>query len=137
MKTLVNKMMNVRNAMSELYNTVEEMEDGYEVPGFTESYPFNKDLATLIWAINDWIEAVDNSTEDKADKQVSIDEFLRIYKEELNKHFAAEEEGKEDDSHIYGYPFTLHWNGLCCNLEDGATPYNHLIPALEGIQSEI
>ena len=38
---------------------------------------------------------------------------------------------------IYGHDFTIHWNGIYCNVGDGATPANHIIPAIEDCSEEL
>lgn len=44
-------------------------------------------------------------------------------------------DGNEDND-IYGYDFTVHWHGIYCNCSDGATPANHIVPAIEWIIEE-
>lgn len=41
-----------------------------------------------------------------------------------------------EDNDIYGYDFTVHWHGMYCNCSDGATPSNHIIPAVEWCEME-
>lgn len=71
------------------------------------------------------------------DRQVSLREFLDTYNTELDEFLQDTDNGKESGAHIYGYTFTIHWNGICCDLGDGATPCNHLIPALENMLDEL
>lgn len=44
-------------------------------------------------------------------------------------------DGNEDND-IYGHDFTVHWHGMYCNCSDGATPANHIIPAIEWCEME-
>jgi len=71
-------------------------------------------------------------------RKVSISEFLKIYKANLDAFFKAQDNGEDnEDFGIYGQDFTITWNGLTVNIGDGATPANLLIPALEEIAEEI
>ena len=38
---------------------------------------------------------------------------------------------------IYGYDVTVHWHGMYCNCGDGATPSNHIFPAIEACDEEL
>ncbi len=58
------------------------------------------------------------------DKRVSMKEFLDIY----NQALAADD---YTESGIYGADVTIHWNGIYCNVGDGATAYNHIISNIE------
>ena len=64
------------------------------------------------------------------DKQVTMKEFLEIY----NKALAEDDYYK---SGIYGKDVTIHWNGIYCNVGDGATAYNHIICGLEDAMTEL
>lgn len=68
----------------------------------------------------------------KPDRKVNIEEFLHIYYDELGKEF----DSVVEDSHIYGHSFTVHWNGIYCDCGDGATPSNHLVPAIKACLDE-
>lgn len=81
-----------------------------------------------------------DATELVQDKEVTRKEFLRIYNEELNEFFKQTDDPKTSDNptaHIYGYPITVHWNGIYCDCDDGATPYNYIIPAIEEVDEEL
>ena len=88
------------------------------------------------------LDVLDMATVDE-DKAVTRKEFLRLYNEELNKHFEEMDKAENEDeyenltAHIYGYPITVHWNGIYCSCDDGATPYNHIIPGIEVCDEEL
>lgn len=67
--------------------------------------------------------------ERRSDKKVSMTEFLRIYDQALNADDRTE-------SGIYGEDVTIHWNGIYCNVGDGATAYNHIISNIESVIDE-
>ena len=64
----------------------------------------------------------------KGDKLVTREKFLEKYNKEL---------GKDDHGKIYGNDVTIHWNGMFCTCEDGATAYNYIISGLEDVISEL
>ena len=77
------------------------------------------------------------------DMRVSKADFLAIYEKALDKlHSIMEGEKATDktpddvDNDIYGHDITVHWHGIYCNCGDGATPYNHIIPGIEGVNDE-
>ena len=67
------------------------------------------------------------------DVKVSKVDFLKIYDTALNDMFDTP---LDEDNDIYGYDFTIHWHGIYCNCGDGATPSNHIIPAIECCNDE-
>ena len=67
------------------------------------------------------------------DKKVTRAEFLEIYKKALDEMFASD----TDDNDIYGKEVTVHWNGIYCSVEDGATAYNTVISAIEDAMDEL
>lgn len=67
------------------------------------------------------------------DKKVTRAEFLEIYKKALDEMFASD----TDDNDIYGHEVTVHWNGIYCSVEDGATAYNTVISAIEDAMDEL
>lgn len=71
------------------------------------------------------------------DRQVSVEEFLRIYSEALSKHWNDMNNDDVEKYGIYGQDFTIHWNGIYCNVGDGATPANHIIPAIRACLEEL
>lgn len=71
-----------------------------------------------------------------ADCKVTRQQFLNEYYKELDIKFNEDEE-IADKAHIYGYPITVHWNGIYCDCGDGATPSNYIIPAIEECESEL
>ena len=64
----------------------------------------------------------------KGDKLVTREKFMRKYNKEL---------AKEDHGKLYGHDVTIHWNGMFCTAEDGATAYNHIICGLEDAMTEL
>lgn len=74
------------------------------------------------------------------DKEVTRKEFLNLYHKELNEFFQQMDDPRTSDNptaHIYGYPITVHWNGIYCDCDDGATPYNYIIPAIKDVDEEL
>ena len=63
------------------------------------------------------------------DRKVSMTEFLEIYNRAL-------EEEDLTESGIYGKDVTIHWNGIYCNVGDGATAYNYIISSIEDVIEE-
>ena len=63
-------------------------------------------------------------------------EAFELLDEELNKH---DYKSTPDDyeNPIYGYDVTVHWHGMYCNCSDGATPSNHIFPAIEACDEEL
>ena len=70
------------------------------------------------------------------DRKVTRQQFLDAYNKELDILFNEVEEISEK-AHIYGYPVTVHWNGMYCDCADGATPSNFIIPAIADCESEL
>lgn len=68
--------------------------------------------------------------------RVTKTDFLAIYEKALDEMWKAEESGDFDNNDIYGYNFTVHWHGIYCDCSDGAIPSNHIIPGIEGCNSE-
>lgn len=68
-----------------------------------------------------------------SDVEISLQDFLDIYDLALNIMFDTQSE----DNDIYGYPVTVHWHGMYCDCSDGATPSNHIIPAIQSCLEEI
>jgi len=64
----------------------------------------------------------------KGDKLVTREKFMKKY----NKEFEKDDHGK-----LYGHDVTIHWNGMFCTCEDGATAYNHIICGLEDAMTEL
>lgn len=64
----------------------------------------------------------------KGDKLVTREKFLKKYNKEFNK---------DDKGKLYGNDVTIHWNGMFCTCEDGATAYNHIICGLEDAMTEL
>ena len=54
-----------------------------------------------------------------------------MYNEALDDMFENPE-----NNDIYGYNITVHWHGIYCNCGDGATPCNHIIPAIVSCYEE-
>ena len=69
----------------------------------------------------------------KADKKVSRSEFIRAYNLALDEMFGND---NYEDNEIYGHDVTIHWNGIYCNVGDGATAYNHIISNIESVIEE-
>ena len=67
------------------------------------------------------------------DKKVTREEFMRIYDKALDEMFASD----TDDNDIYGKEVTVHWNGIYCSVEDGATAYNTVISAINDAMEEL
>jgi len=68
------------------------------------------------------------------DKMVTRKDFLRAYRQELD---AMWNDDNTDKYNIYGKDFTIHWNGIYCNVGDGATPSNYIIPAIQDCDEEL
>ena len=79
------------------------------------------------------MDLIKEDSKDKKDVRVSKLDFLALYNDALNEMF---DNSDEDENDIYGYDITIHWHGIYCNCGDGATAYNHIIPAIEGVYSE-
>lgn len=71
-----------------------------------------------------------NTTEDA---ELTPYEFLAVYNAAVEKMF----ETYDDDNEIYGHDVTVHWHGLYCNCQDGATVTNTVIDGLEECAKEI
>lgn len=69
-----------------------------------------------------------------SDVRVSRQDFLKIYNDALDFMFNHPELEEND---IYGYEITVHWHGMYCSCSDGATPSNHLIPAIDDCDKEL
>ena len=69
----------------------------------------------------------------KGDKLVTREKFMEKYEKALDEMFASD--GDEND--IYGHDVTIHWNGMFCTAEDGATAYNHIIGGLKDAMTEL
>jgi hypothetical protein len=66
--------------------------------------------------------------------KVSRQDFVNTYKAAVDEMF---ENPEDDENEIYGKNVTVHWNGIYCDCEDGASVYNYIIPAIEDVMSEI
>ena len=73
-----------------------------------------------------------NPTEDV---ELTMREFLVTYNAAVADMFENEDNGI-DDNEIYGYDVTVHWHGVYCNCEDGATPTNTVIDGVEACADE-
>ena len=79
------------------------------------------------------MDLIKEDNKDKKDVRVSKLDFLALYNDALNEMF---DNPDKDENDIYGYDITIHWHGIYCNCGDGATAYNHIITAIEGVCSE-
>ncbi len=104
---------------------------------------YNRTINDLLKDRNNYRRILFNLIEKKVksrseDIEVSRQDFVDIYSAAVGEMFEKMDEDEDiDDSPIYGKDVTVHWNGIYCNCEDGATVYNHLIPGIEGVISEI
>lgn len=64
------------------------------------------------------------------DMRVSKADFIAMH------NAAVRDMDELEDNDIYGYDFTVHWHGMYCNCGDGATPANHIVPAIEWCEME-
>lgn len=72
------------------------------------------------------------------DVELSCSEFLATYNAALNNMWEKmEKEEEEDENEIYGNDVTVHWHGLYCNCQDGATVTNTVIDGLEACADEL
>lgn len=71
------------------------------------------------------------------DVEVTRKEFLAIYGAAVDDLFRKEDNGDDDDNEIYGHDVTVHWHGIFCNCEDGATVTNTVIDGVECCSSEL
>ena len=71
------------------------------------------------------------------DRKVSMTEFLKIYNKALGEMFENNDNDDYEDNKIYGHDVTIHWNGIYCNVGDGATAYNHIISNIESVLEEL
>ena len=70
------------------------------------------------------------------DVELSCGEFLATYNAALADMWEQIESG-EDKNEIYGNDVTVHWHGLYCNCQDGATVTNTVIDGLEACADEL
>ena len=70
------------------------------------------------------------------DIELSCSEFLATYNAALANMWEQIENG-EDENEIYGNDVTVHWHGLYCNCQDGATVTNTVIDGLEACADEL
>ena len=68
-------------------------------------------------------------------RMVSRREFMRIYEEALSKLDNSSDD--KDLFPIYGANVIIEWNGIACNLGDGATVYNHIITNIPSVDEEL
>lgn len=73
----------------------------------------------------------------KLDMNVSRQEFLDLYKAamEMIAYYDGSKE-KERFNHLYGYPVTVHWNGIYCDCSDGATAWNYIVSNIKNVIEE-
>lgn len=104
---------------------------------------YNKTINDLLKERNNYRRILFNLIEKKRstsfeDIEVSRQDFVDIYSAAVGEMFEKMDEDEDiDDSPIYGKDVTVHWNGIYCNCEDGASVYNYIIPAIEDVMSEI
>lgn len=72
--------------------------------------------------------------ENYTDVKVSREDFIKIHQEALDIMCSNENMESVD---VYGRDFTVHWHGIYCSCADGATPSNHIIPAVQACLDEI
>ena len=111
-------------------------EDGCSVLDVEENY--NADDTEMLEFIKSFKEkwiGEDVRNLDIADRKVTRREFMKIYNRELE--IMDNDDDGVDKAKIYGYPITIHWNGIYCDCGDGATPYNNIISNIESCDSEL
>lgn len=74
--------------------------------------------------------------ESTEDIKLTCSEFLATYNAALADMWEQIENG-EDENEIYGNDVTVHWHGLYCNCQDGATVTNTVIDGLEACADEL
>lgn len=74
------------------------------------------------------------SKEKTSDVKVTRQDFVKMFNKSVD--FMFDNPTKEEND-IYGYEVTVHWHGMYCTCSDGATPSNHIIPAIEECDKEI
>ena len=70
------------------------------------------------------------------DVEVTRKEFIATYNAAVSNMFENDDNGI-DENEIYGYDVTVHWHGIYCNCEDGATVTNTVIDGVEGCSDEL
>lgn len=67
------------------------------------------------------------------DIKVSRSDFIKMHEMAVNEMF----ETNSEENDIYGHNITVHWHGMYCSCSDGATPSNHIIPAIVECDNEL
>lgn len=70
------------------------------------------------------------------DIELTQKEFLMAYNAAVENMFENLENGI-DDNEIYGHDVTVHWHGVYCNCEDGATVTSTVIDGVEACSDEM
>ena len=71
-------------------------------------------------------------------QRVTRKEFLDLYNAamEMIAYYDGSDE-TERFNHLYGYDVTIHWNGVYCDVSDGATAWNHIVSNIENVMEEM
>ena len=74
--------------------------------------------------------------EKKLPTKVSVETFVKLYKAETSKFLEMCEQGLDDGSSPINKDMTITWNGVTCNVGNGASVSNHVIEGLENFLTE-
>ena len=120
------------------YKEVAELQAQIDYLGYLKNNKESKDLVDAkerILKLQSLLFKV-TSARKTEDIELTRREFLTMYSEAVDYMFDDKTGENRENNPIYGKDVTIHWNGVYCNCSDGASAYEHISDAIEGILEE-
>lgn len=96
----------------------------------------NEDLKGAEEMILAYVKNFLDGKEKKAPMKVTVDTFVKLYKAETSKFFEMCEQGLDDGNSPINKDMTITWNGVTCNVGNGASVSNHVVDGIENFLRE-
>lgn len=68
--------------------------------------------------------------------KVTVETFVKLYKAETLKFLEMCEQGLDDGNSPINKDMTITWNGVTCNVGNGASVSNHVVDGIENFLRE-
>jgi hypothetical protein len=68
--------------------------------------------------------------------KVTVETFVKLYKAETLKFLEMCEQGLDDGNSPINKDMTITWNGVTCNIGNGASVSNHVVDGIENFLRE-
>lgn len=74
--------------------------------------------------------------EKKSPVKVSVETFVKLYEAETSKFLEMCEQGLDDGNSPINKDMIITWNGITCNVGNGASVSNHVVDGIENFLRE-